>query len=332
MPDPLVGLHPSELFSHRVAVRRLRRRSPRGVGPRSGIHLNVPLPPASVKASLPGPEQLPSFPTRPKPRQSGTAATQPAGASTAEPNGRPTLREPRRTPSCRTVTPLSEAETSSSRTVTRRSATPRGYLLSSRARPPEPEGPFGASVRPPLRNRSPIESSVRPHSPTPKRRRAERPLDPPAPKRRRTRRPALRASTRRPPRFGHQPDLREPEDSFRPDRSLAFPLDPKVPGRFERCHPHPVWAEAPSGIRRPQHGTRRAEAPLAPYDPSGPPSPEGYGFPTGPAFRVPTRRPVRVQRALRPAPPNTEAISGTDRRSPLRNRSPFDSSSSARPS
>jgi hypothetical protein len=32
MPDPLMGLHPSELCSYRVAVRRLRRRSPLDVG------------------------------------------------------------------------------------------------------------------------------------------------------------------------------------------------------------------------------------------------------------------------------------------------------------
>ena len=32
MPDPLMGLHPPELFSYRLAVRRLRRRSPPDVG------------------------------------------------------------------------------------------------------------------------------------------------------------------------------------------------------------------------------------------------------------------------------------------------------------
>lgn len=35
MPDPLLGLNPSEPCSYRLAVRRLRRRSPLDVGPRS---------------------------------------------------------------------------------------------------------------------------------------------------------------------------------------------------------------------------------------------------------------------------------------------------------
>jgi hypothetical protein len=41
MPDPLMGLNPSELSSYRVAVRRLRRRSPLDVGPCSSPSRNA---------------------------------------------------------------------------------------------------------------------------------------------------------------------------------------------------------------------------------------------------------------------------------------------------
>jgi hypothetical protein len=53
MPDPLLGLNPSELCSYRVAVRRLRRRSPHDVGPRS-------LPSRNARAARPHPKALPN--------------------------------------------------------------------------------------------------------------------------------------------------------------------------------------------------------------------------------------------------------------------------------
>jgi hypothetical protein len=72
MPDPLMGLRPSELYSHRVAVRRLRRRSPRGVGPRSSPSLRPAPAHAREGRSLLGPGRPLSFhpsrsPGRPNP-------------------------------------------------------------------------------------------------------------------------------------------------------------------------------------------------------------------------------------------------------------------------
>jgi hypothetical protein len=68
MPDPLMGLRPSELSSRRVAVRRLRRRSPLDVGParrhptsRSRSHPCRPKPPRIRTAAV--------FPPEPKPRR-----------------------------------------------------------------------------------------------------------------------------------------------------------------------------------------------------------------------------------------------------------------------
>jgi hypothetical protein len=165
----------------------------------------------------------------------------------------------------------------------------------------------------------------RPSPPPPKRRRTERPLDPPEPRSRRTRRPALCAPIRRPTPIGHRPALPEPEGSLRPDRSLACPK-PEGSDRFERSHPHPVVAEAPPGIRRPQTDTHRAEAPLAPDEPADPRQPEGCSVSVDPAVPAPTRRPNRVRRALRRASPATEEVGETCRRSPLGDRSPVDSS------
>jgi hypothetical protein len=84
MPDPLLGLNPSEPFSYRVAVRRLRRRSPLDVGPRSPPSRTLVLPDTArrrcrftepLDSSMP-PKRLalisPSVSARPKPCRSQT--------------------------------------------------------------------------------------------------------------------------------------------------------------------------------------------------------------------------------------------------------------------
>ena len=91
MLDPLMGLHPSELCSHRVAVRRFRRRSPHGVGPCSF----PPRRPAPAHA-LGGRNLL--EPEQPLPFHRGRSSGGPnrrcpsrQRRSTTEPNGHPTL-------------------------------------------------------------------------------------------------------------------------------------------------------------------------------------------------------------------------------------------------
>jgi hypothetical protein len=195
MPDPLMGLHPSELCSHHVAVRRLRRRSPLGVGPcsspsrhpapvrtREGRSLLEPGQPRPFRQSRSParPNQLPPIPSEPKPRRADRSSDP---------------RAPKR-PSSQTVALLSE----------RRSA--------FRAeRSPDPPAPKHRRVEP----RPPLLKS--PEAPL----RVERPLDPQEPKPLWMRRPARTARARRVAWFGHRSVLREPEGPLRPDRSLSSP-------------------------------------------------------------------------------------------------------------
>jgi hypothetical protein len=286
-----MGLHPSELCSRRVAVRRLRRRSPHGVGP-TRFHLDVPLPLMPAKAETSSdPNNRRPFKPRPKPWPAETAAAHLAGteAPTSRTVARPSGAE---APSCRTVAQLSGTEVPSSRTVDRSVC---------------------AETQPSRASTRSVEAIGRSRPP------------------RRTRRSALCAPIRRPPPVGHRSAPRGPEGPRGPDRPLACSR-PESLDRFERFHPHPVAAEAVSGIRRPQPDAIETEAPPAPNEPPAPPVPEGAGFAFDPAFRAPTRRPNRIQRALRLAASKTEIIDETSRRSPPRDRSPSDSSSSARSS
>jgi hypothetical protein len=289
----------------------------------SRFHLDVPLPLAPAEA------ETSSDPDGSHPSSAGRSRCLPSShrpsrryRSTAEPNGRPTLGS------------RSSFEPNNGSALWDRSPfEPNGHptlgsqssLLPSCAHPREPEGSLGPNVRPSLRDRSPVESSVRSSSPVPRHRRTERPLDPPTPKRRRTRRSARRTPARRPAHTGHRSALREPEGSFRPDRSLACPK-PEDSGWFERFHPHPVAAEAPSRIRRPQLDLREAETPYEPNEPSDPRRARRRApFRSTPPFAL--RPEGRFASGVRSVPLHRNLRNdAAGRRSPLGDRSPFDCS------
>jgi hypothetical protein len=216
MPDPLLGLRPSELYSHRVAVRRLQRRSPRGVGPRSFPSLRPAPAHAREDRSLLGPGRPLPLPTlaealavrsrcRPSRRR----------RNAAEPNGRPTLW-------------------SRSSFVPDSGSTLRG------------RNPIEPNVRPnptaPKRRRT--ERPLDP--PEPKPRRTRRPAL--SPLLRRAARfghrsaPRIPEGIRRPDRSLAYP---EPEGSSRFERSHSLPVGAEAPPEIRRPQPSARETEAP---------------------------------------------------------------------------------------
>jgi hypothetical protein len=229
MPDPLMGLHPSEPFSHRVAVRRLRRRSPHGVGPcsspsqrpapartREGRNL---LAPGWRWPFPPGPKPLrseppPPIPPVPKHRRAERSPDPPkpklrrAGQWLDPPE--PKLRRIRRPALCapiRRPTPIGHQpalpEPEGSIRPDRSLACPKSENSDRFERfHPHPfvaEAPPGMRRRPPLGDRSPFESS-----PGPKSRRIE----------------LLRSALREPKLLSHRTSGRDGPESFLTFRGL----------------------------------------------------------------------------------------------------------------
>jgi hypothetical protein len=119
-----MGLRPSELCSHRLAVRRLRRRSPHGVGPRSFPSRRPAPAHAREGTSPPRTRTAAAFPPEPKPRRAETAAVHLVGAET---------------PPSRTVARPSGAEAPSRRTVAQLSGTKGPFEPNGHPSPPAPK-------------------------------------------------------------------------------------------------------------------------------------------------------------------------------------------------
>jgi hypothetical protein len=158
MPDPLMGLRPPELSSRRLAVRRLRRRSPLDVGP-TRIHLDVPLPLAPAKAeasSNPDSRRLSSETEASSGRNSRRPSRQ--DRSHAEPNGRPTLV--RRSVPPGTEAPLGAPKHASSRAVAH-SPGPKPHRAERLLHPAGTEAP-------PSRSSGPCPPGPKPHRAEPR--------------------------------------------------------------------------------------------------------------------------------------------------------------------
>lgn len=155
MPDPLMGLHPPELFSHHVAVRRFRRRSPLGVGPRSSPSQRLApartredrnlLEPDDCRRSARA-ETLPNRAAAAHPAGAEAPSSRPAVRPSSaeapfEPDSGATLRAPKR-PSSRAVTRPSGAE------APLRRAAPASFQ--------SPKAPFESNARSILRSRSSV--------------------------------------------------------------------------------------------------------------------------------------------------------------------------------
>jgi hypothetical protein len=251
MPDPLMGLRPSELCSRRVAVRRLRRRSPPGVGP-TRFHLDVPLPLTPVKAETsPDPNnRRPFYQDRSPGRPKRLLPTSPA----------PKHRRAERSPDPREPKPRRAGQLLNSpgpRSLRAgRSSAPPAPKRSRTVRPPDPPKPSAEADRPVGRDALPSarrSEDRRPSGIDP------RPVDPKAPAVRTVRSPVRdpRASsgssdpTRTPPR---PKPYRECEGSS-PMRS-----EPKLSARRtnrprRRCPKAPVLRSAPPSALRPEGRT-----------------------------------------------------------------------------
>jgi hypothetical protein len=217
MPDPLMGFRPSELCSCRVAVRRLRRRSPPDVGPRSlpsrpptsrpppkwqGLDRRslTPAPPASARRRPPAPEPPPTAGHR---------------------SGRPLAVRPS---ALRRSTPFPGAGPSASRRSTtfpgaRPSALRRSASLPGvPAAPPGSEEPFVATASTRLAGAG---TPMRPDARRPARRRPEG---------LRLARLMPAPSARRSPGRTHRPPLRLPKDAAGSNGAARRSPEAEAPG------------------------------------------------------------------------------------------------------
>jgi hypothetical protein len=253
MPDPLMGLHPPELSSSRVAVRRFQRLSPHVVG----CFRRTCLTDESRRAPNPNAETMEPVVQRrtpfavPRCRNSLTRRPTPVGS--------PELRLPppkRRLPSFDTRTPN---PVSRCRNTEARSPTPDEHPNPR----PDTEAPHPVFTRPLQRpapkpdaeTPSPSPDTTRHRTPNPRRRNAEHPSKPQHRSAGPPSHPHRRNATN-PPGTRHRGATRSPCPRH---RSGADPPSSQAPE---------TAAEAPASFARFEHRLPNAEAPRTRRDPN----------------------------------------------------------------